>query len=123
MPGVRIQHPTERNVTFTLAAAPAAASPGRPYTEPWTCPPPPSGCGSTHLFKTYHLRLDEAGSTIVSKEIAEYLKQIPGQPFRFTNEVANPPAQTIHVPAIRMTARAIAPGTRYGEPTRVSVRR
>lgn len=106
MPGVRIQHPTERSVTFTLVDS------ARPYREPWTCPPPPAGCGSTHQFKTYHLRLDETGAAIVSVEIVERLKRIPLQPFIFVNEVAKPPDQVIHVPAVVIRPRVIAPGAR-----------
>lgn len=104
MPGFRIQHPTERNVTFTLVDA------SRPYREPWTCPPPPNGCASTHDFKTYHLRLDETGSAIVSAEIVERLRRIPGQPFAIANEVADPPVQTVFVPNIVIRPRPLPPG-------------
>ena len=109
MPGVRIQHPRERNVTFSLVDG------SRPYREPWTCPPPPAGCGSTHLFKTYHLRLDETGAAIVSAEIVERLGRIPGQPFAIANEVAAPPAQVVRVPALVIHPRPIAPGARHAE--------
>lgn len=104
MPGVRIQHPTERSVAYTLADG------ARSYPEPWTCPPPPMGCGSTHLFKTYHFRLDETGAAIVSEQIVERLKRIPGQPFMFVNEVTRPPAQIVRVPAVVVRPRAVAPG-------------
>lgn len=88
---------------FTLAS-------DRPYTEPFQCPAPPDGCGTIHLFKTYHFRLDETGAGIVSIEIVERLKRIPGQPFTFTNEVKKPPAQTIRVTPILIRPSAIAPG-------------
>lgn len=104
MPGVRIQHPTERSCSFVLVDG------DRPYKEPWTCPAPPAGCGSTHLFKTYHLRLDETGAAIVSRQIIERLKRIPLQPFAITNEVGKPPEQRIHVPTLRIRPRPIAPG-------------
>lgn len=103
MAGVRIQHPTERSCSFTLVDQ------ARPYPEPWTCPAPPVGCGSTHLFKTYHLRLDETGAAIVSEQIVARLKRIPLQPFMFTNAVEKPPAQVIQVPAVVIRPRAIAP--------------
>lgn len=105
MPGVRIQHPSERNAAFTLVDN------ARPYLAPYTCPPPPAGCASTHLFKTYHFRLDETGAAIVSTEIVERLKRIPGQPFLIVNEVAAPPAQKIVVPAVVIRPRPIAPGS------------
>lgn len=104
MPGIRIQHPTERNVTFTLADG------SRPYREPWTCPPPPAGCASTHLVKTYHLRLDETGSAIVSHEIVDRLRRIPGQPFVIANEVAEPPKQVVHVTRLVLQTHVPAPG-------------
>lgn len=91
MAGTRIQHPTERNVTFTLVDS------SRPYTEPYDCPV----CFRVHEFKTYHLQLDEVGAVTVSDGVLERLKAIPGQPFQITNEVANPPDQTINVPGGR----------------------
>lgn len=104
MAGVRVQHPIKRSCSFTLTDA------SRPYRQPWTCPPPPAGCASTHLFKTYHLRLDESGAAIVSQEIVERLKRIPGQPFAISNEVVAPPSQVVRVPFIPRSMRAIAPG-------------
>ena len=105
MPGVRIQHPTARSVTFTLVDG------SRPYHEPWACPPPPAGCASTHLMKTYHIPLDETGAAIVSLEIIERLGRIPGQPFALTNEVVAPPAQRLLIPSpLKVLARALAPG-------------
>lgn len=104
MPGVRIQHPTARSKSFTLVDG------SRPYRVPWTCSPPPDGCGSTHVFKTYHFRLDEVGATIVSSEIVERLRRIPGQPFAIVNEVVDPPSQTVSVPRLIVKVRANAPG-------------
>jgi hypothetical protein len=117
MPGVRIQHATKRSCTFTLIDN------GRPYREPWTCPPPPVGCASTHQFKTYHFRLDESGSAIVSREIWERLEVLaallrlrgrPGHGFVFANEVKDPPKQIIRVPVLRRTIEAQAPGETHG---------
>ena len=82
MPGIRIQHPTERNCTFTLV------DPNRRYAEPIAC----AVCLRTHVFKTYHLRLDESGAVIVSREIVERLKRLPGSGgFVIANEVRKPP--------------------------------
>lgn len=102
--GVRIQHPTERSCSFTLVDG------ARPYREPWDCPPPPAGCGRIHQFKTYHLRLDETGSVLVSLQIWERLQRLPGQPFRLANPVTDPPSQTVRVPLHRLLARAVPPG-------------
>jgi hypothetical protein len=85
MPGVRIQHPTERNVTFTLVDG------SRPYTQPFEC----GMCHLTHLFKTYHFALDESGAAIVSVEIVERLKRLHGHGFVIANEVAKPPPQRL----------------------------
>lgn len=86
MSGVRIQHPDERDVLFTLVDG------SRPYRAPITC----LMCGATHAFKTYHFRLDGSGAAIVSHEIVERLKRLPLQGgFAITNEVANPPKQTV----------------------------
>lgn len=104
MPGVRIQHPTKRSTTFTLVDN------SRPYRGgAWTCPPPPAGCARTHEFKTYHFRLDETGAAIVSEEIIERLKRIPGQPFAIANEVAEPPVQTVIVPRLIRRPGLLAP--------------
>lgn len=103
MPGVRIQHPSARSTTFTIVDA------SRPYRTPWACPPPPIGCARTHGFKTYHIRLDEVGSAIVAPEILDRLRRIPGQPFRVTNDVAEPPAQTVRVPLLLVRTRPLAP--------------
>ena len=103
MPGVRIQHPTERNVNYTLMDG------SRPYLEPYDCP----ACHRVHQFKAYHFRLDETGSTIVSVEIAQRLKRLPMQPFAISNEVAKPPDQTIHVPLINLRTRVLAPGATH----------
>lgn len=105
MAGVRIQHPTERSCTFTLI------DPSRPYSSPWTCPPPPQGCASTHLFKTYHLRLDESGAVIVSTTIWQRMaRHLNAHGFRLANEVAEPPEQVVRVPFIPRLSRAVPPG-------------
>jgi hypothetical protein len=84
--GIRVQHPTERNTTFTIVDG------RRPYKAPVVCLP----CGKTHSFKTYHLALDESGAAIVSREIAEKMKRIPNLGgFSITNEVVDPPPQKL----------------------------
>ena len=85
MPGVRITHPTERDVTYTLVDG------NRPYGKPINC----LVCGATHSFKTYHFRLDTVGAAIVSPEIVERLKRITGHGFSIGNKVAKPPKQTV----------------------------
>ena len=85
MPGIRVFHPTEKSVTYTLADQ------KRPYRVPFECP----SCHLTHVFKTYHIALDSFGFSIISTEIWEKLQHIPSQPFQLSNEVAKPPPQII----------------------------
>jgi hypothetical protein len=100
MSGIRIQHPTGTNVTYTLVDG------GRPYRMPLMCP----ACHRVHEFKTYHFRLDDSGAAIVSTTIWERLSRIPGHPFRLANEVKEPPPQRLELPFIPRIARAPAPG-------------
>lgn len=88
MPGIRLQHPTERNVRYTIVEG------NKPYPEPYTCTPPEfGGCGSVHLFKTHHLNLDDTGSVIVSTGVYDRIKsRMALDGFVQTNEVAKPPA-------------------------------
>lgn len=111
MPGVRIQHPTKASTTFTIAVA------ARPLREPLVCAASivVAGelrpCGRTHTVKTYHLNLDVVGAAIVSEEIAERLRRIPGQPFVFVNAVDDPPDQVIRIPRpLVVRPRAKPPG-------------
>ena len=87
MAGVRIQHPTDKDTVFILVDG------SRPYEQEYDCP----ACHKVHQFKTYHLKLDGVGATIVSQEIVDRLKAIPGQPFAIGEEIDNPPAQTVTV--------------------------
>lgn len=93
MPGVRLRHPTRRNERFV------ATDNRRPYRVPYAC----LECGTTHECKTYHLELDDEGTVIVSKEIADRLLTLNGGEFEFANVVENPPAQTLtmSVPILR----------------------
>lgn len=110
MPGVRIQHPTARSVTYTLTDG------HRPYRTPLVCMAQLvirgelRPCGRTHTHKTYHLALDETGAAVVSETIAARLRSIPGQPFAFTNAVARPPDLTVRVPLLTLRPRAHTPG-------------
>lgn len=87
VPGVRVQHPTQRNVRFTIVEK------DRPYTLPYQCSAPEfGGCGSTHLFKTHHLSLDETGSAIVERTLYNRIKHLLVlNGFTETNVVRKPP--------------------------------
>lgn len=110
MAGVRIQHPTAHDVTFTIVDG------SRPYRAPLACQAmvvvhgERRPCARTHAFKTYHLALDATGAAIVSVEILERLKAIPGNPFVVTNEVACPPEQRVIASLLRLIPRAARPG-------------
>lgn len=110
MSGIRIQHPTARSMTFTISDV------SRPYRAAMHCGAPVVVrgelriCGRVHVHKTYHLNLDETGAVIVSTEIVERLRRIPGQPFVVANVVAEPPSQTIRVPLLGILVRAPSPG-------------
>jgi hypothetical protein len=91
MAGVRLIHPTQRNVRYTIVQREV------PYKEPYQCTAPEfGGCGSVHLFKTHHLNLDETGAVIVSTGVYERLKGrlfIDG--FLLSNQVNEPPTLAI----------------------------
>ena len=88
MPGVRIQHPVQRNVRYTVVEG------DRPYPAPYQCTPPAiGGCGSVHLWKTHHLNLDEQGAVIVSETVFNRIRgRLLADGFVVTNEVERPPA-------------------------------
>ena len=88
MPGVRVQHPTARNVRYTVVDSRV------PYPEPYQCTPPAlGGCGGTHLFKTHHLNLDETGAAIVSTGVFERIGgRLALDGFTLGVEVKRPPA-------------------------------
>lgn len=93
MAGVRVQHPTARNVRFTMS------HPDQPYDRPYQCTPPEyGGCGQVHLFKTDHLNIDETGSAIVNDVLYERVKGALAEAgFRWANVVDKPPTMTIGV--------------------------
>jgi hypothetical protein len=55
---VNIHHPTLRNCIFTLTR------PSKPYPVPFACPM----CNTTHIYKTYHLNLNQHGNVTVSQQ-------------------------------------------------------
>lgn len=87
MAGVRIQHSIARNVRFTIVEH------DRPYLVPYVCTPPEfGGCGSTHLFKTHHLNIDEVGSCIVGDVLYERIRLLlVANGFEESNVVEKPP--------------------------------
>lgn len=84
--GVRIRHETKRNCVLTVVSS-------RAYTEPVRCPT----CLKTHTQKTYHIRLDDQGTGIVSTEVWQKLRRAPGSGFTFADNVSSPPAQGVAV--------------------------
>ena len=87
MPGIRVQHPTQKNVRYTVVEG------DKPYPVPYTCTPPEfGGCGSTHLFKTHHLNLDDTGAVILSPGVFDRIKhRLDDRWLLIANEVAKPP--------------------------------
>ena len=100
VPGVRITHPTQRNVRFTVT------DPKVRYEIPFQCTQPLlGGCGQVHIFKTHHFNLDETGSVIVEKVLFEKLKSyLVAFGFTVANDVAKPPPQDLglHMGPVRL---------------------
>lgn len=111
MSGVRVQHLTGRSCTMTVVDG------SRPYRAPLVCAArivvrgELVPCGREHVHKTYHLTLDEVGAVIVSETIWQRLAlRLLAGGFRLANEVAEPPAQLVRIPALAVLARATTPG-------------
>jgi hypothetical protein len=87
MAGVRIHHAVARNCRFTVVEG------DKPYPIPYVCTPPEfGGCGSTHLFKTHHLNLDENGAVILGDVLYQRLRALLAlNGFAESNIVAHPP--------------------------------
>lgn len=83
--GIRIRHADQRNAVLTVVA-------NRPLREPHRCPV----CLQEHTHKTYHVRVDDQGSAIVSPEIWGKLQRLKAG-FERVETVANPPAQGVNV--------------------------
>lgn len=101
MPGIRLQAPPGvRNVRYTVVEA------ANPYPVPYTCTSPMmGGCGSTHLFKTHHLNIDDTGAVIVSTGVYDRIKsRLELDGYVLANEVAKPPPIIVNgmpdVPAV-----------------------
>jgi hypothetical protein len=96
MPGLRVQHPVRRNCRYTVVER-------VPYTEPFHCPPPQvGGCGRVHVFKTYHLNLDETGAVVISRGVYDRIAEALWRDgFRLANTVADPPTIGIGLAAPR----------------------
>lgn len=88
MAGIRVQHPTQKNVRYVVV------EPNIPYQEPYQCTPPEfGGCGGVHLFKTHHLNLDDNGAVILSQGVYDRIKErLALDGFTTVNEVKKPPA-------------------------------
>jgi hypothetical protein len=84
--GVRIRHDSKRNCVLTVVSS-------RAYREPVQCPT----CLKTHTQKTYHIRLDDQGTGIVSPEVWNKLRRAKGAGFSQVDTVASPPAQGVAV--------------------------
>lgn len=88
MAGIRLQHPTARNVRFSIS------EPDHPYPSgPQQCTPPEfGGCGQVHIFKTHHLNVDETGSAIVGDVLFQKARMhFLAHGFAIANEVKRPP--------------------------------
>jgi hypothetical protein len=83
--GVRIRHADKRNVMLTAVSS-------RTLKAPINCPV----CGREHTHKTYHIRLDDQGTAIVSPEVWSKLGRIKAG-FERVDTVADPPAQGVAV--------------------------
>src|SRR3990167_749255 len=88
MAGVRIQHPTQRNVRVTVVES------DKPYPVPYQCTPPDlGGCGSVHQWKTHHINLDAVGAAIVSETVYARIKRgLTLAGFATTGQIKRPPA-------------------------------
>jgi hypothetical protein len=87
MAGVRITHPTARNVRFSIS------EPDHPYSAPYQCTPPEfGGCGAVHLFKTHHVNVDDTGSAIVGDVLyRKASRYFTAAGFELGNAVKKPP--------------------------------
>ena len=110
MPGIRIQHPIERSATFTIVDQ------SRPYRRTTACSAQMVvrgdlvPCGRVHMWKTYHLNLDETGAVIVSTTIWERMaSRLRAAGFRLANVVEQPPDQVIRLPRLTLTLRPLVP--------------
>ena len=88
MSGLRVRHATERNCVLTLVDGRRVLSP------PHLC----GVCLRSHDRKTYHIRLDDQGAAIVSREIWQRLSVMPSHgSFTLVGPIAKPPPQTTSI--------------------------
>lgn len=85
MAGIRIVHDTLRNGWLVVH------HPTKKYVVPYICP----RCKETHLNKAIHIWLDHQGTSIVSEEVHELLRQSGMPGLTFSNVVVNPPPQYV----------------------------
>ena len=88
MAGVRLGHSGLRNTTLVLF------HPVKKYKNgPYLCPK----CGTSHVYKSYHLDLDDQGTVIVSVGVFNALRELGLPGLTILNEVAKPPPQHLAV--------------------------
>jgi hypothetical protein len=64
---------------------------------PYQCSPPAfGGCGRVHIFKTYHLSLDDTGAVLIEAKLYARIKALLAlDGFTAVGEVKAPPPVTI----------------------------
>ena len=107
MPGIRVSHPTQKNVRYNVVEA-------KPYPVPYQCTPPEfGGCGQLHEFKTHHLNLDDTGSVIVSETVFKLIQPfLVRDGFVNVSEVKKPPRLGI---GMSHDKKGMTPGIRIVE--------
>lgn len=101
MAGVRVIHASVRNARFTVVER------DNPYIGgPRQCTAPEyGGCGSTHIFKTHHLNIDENGAAIVGDVLYQRIKHLLVlNGFSESNIVAKPPTMGIGLGSMTATS-------------------
>lgn len=86
MPGIRLHHPTKRNVVLVCPTDEFSANPHRCEL-----------CNEVHLVRTLHLRLDHRGDVIVAPPVFRRLRRAGLHFYGLTieNEVKRPPGQAV----------------------------
>ncbi len=74
---VRMHHSTLRNVSFTVENL------ARKYPNPYPC----DACNVIHFYKTWHLKVDKNGDTVVSEQVYDRLKEVGFKEMDATKEV------------------------------------
>lgn len=106
--GVRLHHPGLRNCIFTVAQL------SKPYPVPFDCPM----CGVTHIYKTFHLNLNENGDVCVDQQIYDlFLREGIIAELKATKEVTPAPTK-LAFPNINNTGGVLEIGKQNGAPAR-----